>query len=146
MQECTLFCIFLLAGTYKWFNLCSCLTQQEHSTFTHSPSVGWGRESEKWQNSWVRIKIVGKSNRTYKKWQTVMKMKECTKQAMQFLTTHWLMTSAVGHLPLASTPQFIHWVWLCMVWDSSWVIWGQLSHLCPLSSSCTPPVCPLVGQ
>lgn len=57
---------------------------------------------------------------------------------MQCLTPHWLMTWAVGHQPLASSSQFICWVWFSMVWDSSWVIWVSchipshlLAHLQP---------------
>jgi len=42
--------------------------------------------------------------------------------------------------PRQPPPQFYYWVWCRTVWNIPLVSWGQQCQLCPLSTSCAPPV------
>ena len=51
------------------------------------------------------------------------------------------------HFPLASVDPICYcWAWRRVVWGVPFVGWGQLSQPCPLTASCAPPACSLVGR
>lgn len=115
--------------------------------------VGWKRESKvRKLVDWDEDRELGKSEAVHankkakqgihlplsKGWQVLSHPQECRAPSdvmMMWEDKHHHFECV---LIAPSFPSSVHWPWLQEVWDIPWVIWGQLSWLCPLLIPCTP--------